>query len=185
MIHKIGFIGSAGLGKSGLATKIGKELGIMFLRSKDITRPLLQELGYDYEKCECVEKFLSQKEFEYDIVDKKIHQESLMTGGFITDRTTLECFAYALLSVEHYASDEISLLEKICRENMPKYTHLFYFPYTGGWFEENGVRTVNTFFQWKIDMIIRGLINDWNLSNVIVVPETGKEEFILSSLKGE
>ena len=169
MEYRIGLIGSAGLGKSSIATEIGKRLDIVFLRSKDITRPLLKERGYDYEKCECVEKFLSEKEIEYEIVDKKINQEQLMTGGFITDRTTLECFAYALLSVERYSPDEISMLERICKDNMQKYTHLFYFPYKNGWLENNGVRTVNKYFQWKIDMIIRGLVNDWGLNNVVVL----------------
>ena len=182
MEYRIGLIGSAGLGKSNIATEVGKKLDIVFLRSKDITRPLLKELGYDYDKCECVEKFLSEKEIEYDIVDKKIHQEDLMTGGFVTDRTTLECFAYALLSVDKYCEDEISLLEKVCRENMSKYTHLFYFPYKNGWLENNGVRTVNTYFQWKIDMLIRGLLKDWGIEAVTVEGDD-KVDFIMSRIK--
>ena len=178
-IYRIGLIGSAGLGKSGIATELAKKLGIAFLRSKDTTRPILKELGYDYDKCECVEKFLSDKDIEYSIVEKKTRQEQLLRdSGFITDRTTLECFAYALLSVDKYEQDEIALLEKVCKENMSQYTHLFYFPYKGGWLEANGIRTVNTYFQWKIDMLIRGLIEDWGI-NVITIPQDGdKADFI-------
>ena len=182
-IYKIGLIGSAGLGKSGVATEIGKALDIVFLKSKDITRPLLNARGYDVSKCECVEKFLSEKEIEYEIVDRKINQEQLMTGGFVTDRTTLECFAYSLLSVEKYSPDEISMLERICRENMANYTHLFYFPYRNGWLEDNGIRTVNTYFQWKIDMIIRGLLEDWGVHAVEMEAGQAQAKFILARLK--
>lgn len=181
MTYRIGLIGSAGLGKSSVAAEVGKSLGVAFLKSKDITRPLLEARGYDSARCECVEKFLSEKEMEYEIVDKKINHEQLMTGGFITDRTTLECFAYALLSVEKYSSDEIAMLERICKDNMRKYTHLFYFPYGDGWLEDNGIRTVNTYFQWKIDMLIRGLVKDWGIE-VIEVNEADKKGFVLKSL---
>jgi len=168
MEYRIGLIGSAGLGKSSIAAKIGKELGISFLRSKDITRPLLADRGFSQEKFDCVEKFLSEKEMEYEIVDKKINHERLMSSGFVTDRTTLECFAYALLSVENYAPDEVSILEKMCHGNMSNYTHLFYFPYGNGWLEPNGVRTVNEYFQRKIDMLIRALLEDWKINAVTV-----------------
>lgn len=167
MTYRIGLIGSAGLGKGHIAEELGNRLGIVFLRSKDITRPILSEHGY--QKGDCVEKFLSDKELEYEIVDRKINQEQMMSeNGFVTDRTTLECFAYALLSVEDYSPDEIEMLERICRENMGKYTHLFYFPYGNGWLEDNGIRTTNAYFQWKIDMLIRGLLKDWGVDAIAV-----------------
>ena len=171
--YRIGLIGSAGLGKGSLSEKIASKLDIVFLRSKDITRPVLKEYGYDFDRnSECVERFLSEKDLEYAIVDKKINQEKWMSAnGFVTDRTTLECFAYALLSVEKYTPDEMAMLERICRENMGNYTHLFYFPYKNGWLEDNGVRTVNTFFQWKIDMLVRGLISDWGINAIEVHSE--------------
>ena len=181
-IYRIGFIGSAGLGKGNTATELGKRLGVPFLMSKDITRPILKANGYDYDKCKCVEKFLSDKELEYEIVDRKINGENLATNGFVTDRTTLECFAYALLSVENYEEDEIAMLERICREHMANYTHLFYFPYGNGWLEENGVRTVNTYFQWKIDAIIKALIEEWGLK-VVSVPKEERLEYMLKTLE--
>ena len=167
-VRKIGLIGSAGLGKSGAAAEIGGKLGLMFLRSKDIARPILEKYGYDSSVSECVEKFLSRKEIEFEIVDRRTYEEFRASNGFVTDRTTLECFAYALLSVEHYADDEIALLEKICRENMTNYTDLFYFPYGNGWLEENGIRTMSGYFQWKRDMIIRGLLHDWGICYNVV-----------------
>lgn len=166
--RKIGLIGSAGLGKSSVAADVSARSGLVFLKSKDITRPILDKYGYDYARCECVEKFLSRKEIEFEIVCDRIMAEEV-AGEFITDRTTLECFAYALLNVEKYEDEEIRRLEEMCRGNLSNYTELFYFSYRNGWLEENGVRTMSGYFQWKMDMLIRGLINDWGLKNVMAV----------------
>lgn len=162
-MYKIGLIGSAGIGKSNVAFSISEINKIPFLKSKDITRPIIQKYGFDYKSSVCIEKFLSRKEIEQEIVEKRIYQESLLREGFITDRTTLECFAYALLSVEKYTDAELFMLEKRCKEHLSEYTHLFYFSQKNGWLEENGIRTVNTYFQWKIDLIIRGLLDDWKI----------------------
>lgn len=162
MVQKIGLIGSAGLGRSTFAATISKEKKLYFLQSKDITRPILKKYGYTYGQ-ECVEKFLSKKNIEFELVSERIYEESLLSGGFITDRTTLECFCYALLNTESYTDEDICLLEDMCKNNMSKYTKLFYFPYNTGWLEENGLRTTSKYFQWKIDMMIRGIIQDWNI----------------------
>ena len=50
--RRIGLIGCAGLGKSMIADAVSRRLGVPFLRSKDITRPILEECGYEYsEEC--------------------------------------------------------------------------------------------------------------------------------------
>lgn len=181
-ILKIGLIGSAGLGRSTIASNLSKELNLVFLKSKDITRPILKKHGYIYGQGECVEKFLSKKDREFELVDERIYAESLLSGGFITDRTTIECFCYGLLSVETYTDDEIKLLEKICKENAEKYTHIFYFPYTNGWFENNEIRTTSLYFQRKIDMMIRGVIDDWNIPCKIVCNDENIYDFIKSNI---
>lgn len=166
-IFKIGLVGCAGLGKSTVAEKISNEKKIVFLRSKDITRPILKKYKYVYGD-EPVELFLSRKEIEYEIIDERIYAEELLCGGFITDRTTLECFCYAMLNINKYSDDEIKMLEKICRANADKYTHIFYFPYQTGWFEDNGLRTTSVYFQWKIDILIRGILADWKINHHVV-----------------
>lgn len=183
-INKIGLIGSAGIGKGSIASKIGNKLDLFFLKSKDITRPILEKYNYDEKYYPCVEKFLSHKNIEFEIVNTRMQKEYLLQGGFITDRTTLECFVYALLSVESYEDKEITELENICRENMKQYNYIFYFPFKNGWLEDNGIRTVNNYFQWKIDLMIRGLINDWNI-NAITVPAENPIDFIINKIKQE
>lgn len=186
MNYKIGLIGSAGLGKSTFASAAGKELGLYFLKSKDITRPILKKYGYVYGSGICVEKFLARKEIEFALVDERIYNEKLLSGGFITDRTTLECFCYAMLNIEHYSEDEIKMLETLCKNNMSTYTHLFYIPRSAGWIEDNGLRTVSSYFQWKVDILIRGILQDWNIPHQ-TVPDDSKtiSEFIINQAKKE
>lgn len=181
---KVGLIGAAGLGKSTICKEIGKEFDIVFLQSKDMTRPILKKYNYEYSSNEYIEKFLAKKEIEFELVSERIYQESLLSAGFVTDRTTIECFAYALLNCNEYTSEDLDVLESICQKHILNYTHLFYFPYDCGWFEENGIRTVDSYFQRKVDMIIRGLLKDWDV-NVIQVPRERDniKEFIFQSLK--
>lgn len=178
---KIGLVGSAGLGKSTIAEELANRLGTAFLRSKDITRPILKKYDYVYGEGNYVELFLARKEIEFELVDERIYTENLLSGGFITDRTTLECFCYALLKVEKYLDDEIKLLERRCRENMAKYTHLFYFPCDNGWLDDNGLRTTSVFFQWKIDLLIRGVLHDWKIP-CSVCPKDAPVDFIMGEL---
>lgn len=184
---KIGLIGCAGCGKGYTATQLSKELKLPYLSSKDITRPILKKYNYVYDENNFVEKFLSQKSIEYEIVDQRIYEESLLEGGFITDRTTLECFCYAFLNLCSYSQEEFMMLEKICREDLKQFDKLFYFPLEGSWLEKNEVRTTNTNLQWKIDMLIRGLIEDWKLDIEKIPVEYMKQqkmkEYILQILK--
>ena len=184
---KIGLIGCSGMGKSTVASELSKDLNLTFLASKGITRPILERDGYLYSEKNFVEKFLSEKNREFEVVDQRINEEAFLAGGFITDRTTLECFAYTFLSLCSYSVDELMLLEKLCKENMSKYTHLFYFPLKGGWIDDNGIRTTNYFLQRQIDIIIRGLVEDWGIKVIQVPVETMKEQdvkrYILCSVE--
>ena len=170
-IVKIGFIGSAGGGKSIVALDLSKHLNVPFLRSKDITRPILKRYGYVYSADNCVEVFLSKKSIEFEIVDQRIYEENLLQCGFVTDRTNIESFCYAFLNLSSYNPSDLELLENLCKESIIKYDKLFYFPWNGGWLEDNGVRTLNSYLQRHIDMMIRGIIIDWNLqSKVVFIP---------------
>ncbi len=167
---RIGIIGCSGLGKSSVARALSEKLDIPCLSSKEITRPLLKRFGYQYSEDCFVESFLSEKEIEFELVDRRMETETrLRDGGFVTDRTTLECFCYAFLSLHTYSEDEFSLLEMICRTNMQNYTHLFQIPINSGWLEENGIRTMNAHLQRHIDILLRGMIGEWRL-NVVAVP---------------
>lgn len=171
---KIGILGCSGLGKSSIATSLSEALNIPYLSSKDITRPILRNFGYKYSENDYVEHFLSRKEIEFELVDKRLEEERILSSGFVTDRTTLECFCYAFLSLQSYSDDEFSLLEMICKSNMENYTHLFRLPINAGWLEENGIRTMNIHLQRQIDILIQGVSKEWGLKVIDIDTEVAK-----------
>ena len=185
--YRIGLIGCAGLGKSTLASKISSELRIPFINSKGITRPVLKKFGYEYSSDCFVEKFLSKKEIENEIVTRRLEEESILSSGFVTDRTTLECFCYAFLGLTTYTDNDFKLLEKTCRSNMKNYTDLYFIPISSGWYESNGIRTVNINFQRMIEMLIEGVASDWGVQMNRIPEESissGRSfEFIMNNLK--
>lgn len=168
---KIGLIGCAGCGKGFVANILSKKLNLPYLSSKDITRPILKQKGYVYSQDNYVQKFLSKKDIQFHIVDQRIYEQSLLTGGFVTDRTTLQCLSYSFLNLQSYTKEQFELLRKICLEDLKQYNYLFYFPLRGSWLQKNELRTMDINFQWKIDMIIRGLINDQELSDIIFLTQ--------------
>lgn len=173
---KIGLIGCSGLGKSSISSTLSEKLKIPFLNSKDITRPLLKFFDYRYSEDCFVENFLSEKDIEFELVDRRIAaEEKLQNSGFVTDRTTLECFCYAFLNLQTYSEEEFSLLEMICKTNMANYTHLFRIPINAGWLEENGIRTMNCHLQREIDILIKGVIDEWSAPVQTIPIEVAKD----------
>lgn len=183
-ILKIGLIGCAGLGKSHAAAQLSESLGLPFLKSKDITRPVLKSYGWSPDGSD-VESFLGRCTIESEIVRRRLEEEALLSGGFVTDRTTLECFCYAFQALHTYTPESLALLESACRANMSRYTHLFYIPASAGWLEDNGLRTTSPLFQRKIDLMIRGVMQDWGVPVEAIPYEScnGKTaEYVLSRL---
>lgn len=167
---KIGLIGCAGNGRSTIAREVSEKLNIPFIGSSSITRDILVRDKYNYADDQFVEKFLSLREVE--LINKRIEIENSY-DKFITDRTVIDHFAYLHLSIERYPN--VAEIEKLCFEQVKKYTHLFYLKPT--YFEYNGVRTVNVRFQNMIDWILRGIIEDYNI-NVIKIDNLTADNII-------
>lgn len=159
--YKIGLIGTPGSGRTTVAFKLSDQLHIPFLSSRAVTQKILERDGYNYDSGVYVENFLAVKHREKELIANKIKSEREVEC-FITDRTTLEQFAYALLEVEQYEDGEIEKMENTCKGHLKLYSHLFYFKRSND-IKINGVRTTNKFFQMKMDFIITGLIGEWNI----------------------
>lgn len=181
---KIAMLGTAGTGRTTVALEISKKLNIPFLASSSITKPILERDGFSYSSGLFVEKFLSVKNRELEIIGKKIELES-HCDEFITDRTTLDNFAYLFLNIEQYSDVEVEQVRKLCFDNMCKYSHLFYFSRTNKPIKNNGVRTVNKWFQMQVDFIIQGLVKEWDITayEVVNMDEKQSVEFILKTLE--
>jgi adenylate kinase family enzyme len=171
-MKKIGLIGAGGCGSTTVALRIANELNIKFIPSSDFTRNILKRDGYDYEPNSFVEKFLADKKREFELINLRIDAEH-QQEDFITDRTTLENYVYALDSIENYSIDELNVIHCKCWVNMKRYTHLFYLPRKDN-LKDNKLRTLNVFYQRNVDYLIQGVIKDWNLS-VISLPNDIEE----------
>jgi adenylate kinase family enzyme len=181
-MKKIGLIGAGGCGSTTVASNIANELNIKFIRSSDFTRGILKRDGYDYEPNSFVEKFLAEKKREFELIDLRIDAEH-QQDDFITDRTTLENYVYALDSIQNYSTDELNIIHCKCWVNMKRYTHLFYLPRKDN-LKDNKLRTLNVFYQRNIDYLIQGVIKDWGLE-VQQLPDNIEEsiEIILEKIK--
>ena len=154
---KIGLIGAAGTGRTTVAVQIAEKLNIPFIRSQDITKPILDRDNYDYS--EFVEFFLAERERE--LIDNRIAIEN-KHSSFVTDRTVIDHFAYLFPVVNKYNAEERSAMEELCKKHLNSYSHLFYFKRANN-LKDNGIRTINNGFQTMIDYIIKGLIEDWDI----------------------
>ncbi|MBP5458833.1 MAG: AAA family ATPase [Clostridia bacterium] len=181
---RIGLLGCAGLGKGTVARIVSRKLKIGLVESKDITRPVLDRLGYRHsDKC-FVERLLARRDHEFEILYSRLQAEEEIKD-FVADRTALECFVYAHLRIDTYSEDEFRLLEECCLENVRKYDRLYYIPFSHGWQERNGVRTINREFQWMVDALVRAVVEKWGLSPEIPPEGTAAEtaDWIVKKIK--
>ena len=179
---KIGLVGCPGTGRTTVAMELSNTLGISFVSSKSITQKITQRDGYIYSPNHFVEYFLAVKSREFELVNARIAAEAGVTD-FITDRTTLEQFAYALLRLDTYSTEDINKLREICCDNMNHYTHIFYFPRVNE-IKENGLRTSNYYFQTQIDYVIQGLLKEWNIPVINMKrKEKNPAEFIAQKVR--
>ena len=161
---RIVLAGPAGTGRSSVAEGLSLNLGIPFLKAKDITNPILKRDGYDYASGVQVEKFLQTKSRQIEILNKTMEQ--MKTESFVTDRGLLDLAAYAMLGVEYLDAEDIDRIVCMCQANMKRYTNVFLF--RPGELIDNQKRTLNRHYQNLVYTVELGLLNDWGTSFSIV-----------------
>lgn len=115
---KIGLIGAAGGGRTTVAMEVARKLNVHFISSHSITRPILERDKYNY-SMGYVEYFLGPREKE--LIECRIDEESKFKS-FVTDRTVLDQFAYLMLSLQHFSTEDVEKMEAVCRAHMKTYT---------------------------------------------------------------
>jgi len=163
---RLGIIGSAGTGKSGLGLSVAKKLDIQFLAAKDITRPILEKKGYDWSSEIFVEKFLALEVCQKEILAKTVETQSEYSS-FVTDRTSIDLAAYAILELQK----EVEIVDEIinaCRSHANTYTHLIFCPWGIVPIEDNKVRTINPWYQFAVHSVMMGILMEWDVPFKIV-----------------
>jgi hypothetical protein len=167
---RIGVIGSGGVGKSGLAEAIAGKLDVRYVSSKSITRPILERKGFNWSSGQPVEEFLAQEECQNEILSKSIEIED-SGNGFVTDRTSIDLAAYAIVML-HRKVQLVDEIVEVCRQRTSKYTHLILCPWGQQTIERNDVRTLNPWFQFMVHGVMMALLRQWELKH-IVLTESG------------
>jgi len=123
---RVGIAGSAGTGKSLLAKDIADKLGVQYISSKRITRPILERLGYRWDGSMQVEEFLANEQCQEEILDltEKAHAEA---GNFVTDRTFVDIAAYTI-AMNTKNVDFIERIECKCFASAKNYTDVILCP---------------------------------------------------------
>jgi hypothetical protein len=171
---KIGFIGSAGTGKSTIARLLGEELDIEFRAAKHITQEILDREGYEYGSGVRIERFLASSERQLEILRGTLtmHQQD---GSFVTDRTVLDLAAYGLCEMHDTDPKALRSLMHKCQKHISLYTHLFLCPWRFIQMRPNQKRTLNPWYQMLIHTIELGLIQEWDIKVVVLESESPEE----------
>ena len=176
---KIGIMGSGGSGKTITGFSLAEDLGCEFLASRSITAEILKRDGYDHSIQ--VEKFIAQNQRQEEIMNLLIERES-KHSIFITDRTSIDVAAYALVEMKNSDPKKLSEILEMCKNHAKSYTHLFVCPWAGiDLRRDNLSRTINPHYQLLIHEAQIGLLVDWGLNFEIL----DKKNKISSDLNAE
>jgi predicted ATPase len=161
-MHRVGFVGCAGTGKSTLAKATAEILDVPFLSSKAITQPILERDEYDYGSGIQIERFLAHNSRQLEIMRKTIKKHK-KHEQFVADRTVVDLAAYAVKELHEHDIKTLSKIYDACRDAAGMYTHLIVCPWRQGPVADNKRRTLNQWYQFLIHCTERGIIREWGL----------------------
>jgi len=150
---KIAIIGSSSTGKTTLAKELQKQRIVENYITVD-ARSIIEKYNIkNIDEFKKVDYILFQKEW----LELKIKIENGY-GDFITDRSYLDAIAY-MQSKQFIDKNLIQL----CHEKMKTYDVVFYLPYGGISFENDGFRSKNTKFNKLVDSHIIELLKSYTM----------------------
>jgi len=174
MKHKIGIVGCAGTGKSTLARRVAKSLGIPCIESKDITAHILERDGYDYSSGVQVERFLANSGRQMEILRKTIESQEEQEQ-FVTDRTVVDLAAYAVCEMYNHDTKALKHVVEMCKGSVSGYSHLFLCNWNDKPIDENNKRTLNPWYQFLIHALEVGIMDYWECKYEVVSGESSDD----------
>lgn len=163
---RVGIVGPAGVGKSTLAEAVSLRLGIPNLKSRDITEDILVRDGYDYGSGIQIERFLANSGRQSEMLQKTLDQQGVQC--FVTDRTVIDLAAYAVCEMNQSDSKALRKIFETCKNESGRYTHLFLCPWKDMPIVATQKRTLNTWYQYLIYVVEKGLLDDWGCSYTVL-----------------
>jgi len=170
---KIGIIGSAGTGKSTLAESVASTFKIANLKSREITEDILTRDGYDYSSGIQIERFLANSGRQSEMLKRTLEQQSV--ESFVTDRTVIDLAAYAVCELSQSDPMALRKIFDTCKTESSTYTHLFLCPWKDIPIAVTKKRTLNTWYQYLIYIVEKGMLDDWGCKYVVLESENNDE----------
>jgi hypothetical protein len=153
--RRIVLTGASGVGKTSLASVLAERIGLPLV--PEIARVLCAERGYANPA-----EIPDQEKFRQDVLQKQIDAETL-TGSFIGDRSTIDCWVmwqrWNMCTAMTYDSEAYY---DTCRAQAEAYTQIIYIPPL--------FTPVDDAFRWtepdyikQLDRLTRLTLYDWSL----------------------
>jgi len=156
---RIAISGSEGTGKSTLSRVLAREFGV----------PRVREGVRKYMDSHCIDNLRDMSSYEYMkmqwfLLNEKIEQENSL-GSFVADRSVADNVAYVLRWCARDFSD--AMLDdfiKTAREHAQEtYDLILYLPWGEMPIESDGVRSTRKWYQYEIDRLVWGILQDWDM----------------------
>lgn len=166
-ILRIGLMGSSCSGKTTSVELLAEELGLKLYPEFE-SRILSDWISQGRIKDKLHMSPDSTKEFHEEALTLR-ERKSEESIRYISDRTAAELLAYNRLYVQpHFLVDYAREFTSRCREVMEKYTNLFLFPRGVLPLEDNGVRTADSEYQFKVHTLLVDVLRDLGIRYTIL-----------------
>jgi nicotinamide riboside kinase len=152
---RIGIVGTHGVGKTALARALADALGLPLI--EECARRAAAELGHR-SMAELLGDPGMLREFQVYVLGLQLREEEGRPGGFVADRTALDCLAYWIA----YGLDGTELgrsYEECCEAHVRRgYDLLVYVPPEFPC-EEDGFRDADEGLRARVDGVVRSLLD--------------------------
>jgi nicotinamide riboside kinase len=149
---KIAISGSSGTGKTALTNELSKVLNYSIV--KEQVRDIIFE-KYNNKIPTMLRDF---KDFETEILNRKIKLETELKDNFITDRSTADILCYSLIKLNQEFPEYTMQLKEQCVKWLDNYDIIFFIPFGSIPLINDGVRSTNQSYQYMTSMLIFGIL---------------------------
>jgi len=170
---RVGFIGVSGTGKTTV-------MNLMAEQGYRVKPSLIRDFFTKSGRVEADQDKMTPQEvwdLQKSIFDWKVEYDmESLEGNSIYDRTLLDHYVYCLHRCSSIMSVSVAeSMKLLVKENLSRYTHLFYFPCSTKWSTEDGFRQIGT-IQIAQDLMIQGFTGELFGKTVYPMPFMTPEE---------
>lgn len=176
---RIGIVGAQSVGKTTLANDLARATNSTLIEEQiRISNKKFSLLGY-----QALDQLVASawySNFMFDILINQVQKEASAKSGFVSDRTTLDYYAYyELLSCDSPEVQQI-IKELFLPRLRDSYDLIFYLPITFG-IVNDGYRHLDYNLQRQADIRIQGLLRSYE--NVVLLRAYTPEERLDKALE--